>query len=370
MLSTGVRNSPQWIELHNTSKTQGIDLAADTSAPITGWQLIVENHESGSWKDFRRDLNIKINLKDLFDYIPPNQTVLIVSAEGRNSERDYFPETRVAGIFEKKAAAFNMTSRKDLILNAEGGFYLGIADGDGAISDEVGNLDGQTPNPRRGIGLDDPFSWHWPTDLTEDGYRSSLIRRRDANGQPHKGVPNRNFEGDLTGAVLQMGIKRARNRNRKYAWVHAVDTDFKRVPKNLWYGDSRDIGTPGHIKGTPLPVNLSFFRPALENGEVVIRWTTESELDNAGFNIYRSRTRNGEYMQVNANLIQGTGTTGERQTYKWIDTTAKQGVIYYYQIEDVSFAGERQVLTTTRLKGYVSAQNRLTTTWSELKSPR
>ena len=105
-----------------------------------------------------------------------------------------------------------------------------------------------------------------------------------------------------------------------------------------------DIGTPGFIKGTPLPVNLSSFRPALENGEIVIRWTTESELDNAGFNILRSDSRDGEFKQVNTELIQGAGTTGERHVYKWIDTTAKPGVVYYYQIEDVSFAGERQTL--------------------------
>ncbi len=368
MLTTGNRNSPQWIELYNTSKTRGIDLAADSSGQNTGWQLIVENHESGSWKESRRHLNIKIDLKNLFDYIPPNQTVLIVSTKGKNSERDYFPDTRVAGIFEQEKAKFSMANKKDPILNAEGGFYIRIVDGDGTISDEAGNLDGQAPNLRQGIGLDDPFSWNWPTDLTEDGHRTSLIRLKDANGRPRIGVPNRDIEGDLTGAVLPMGKK---GRQARYAWIHAVDTKFKRVPREeIWYGDSRDIGTPGFVKGTPLPVNLSFFRPTLENGAVVIRWTTESELDNAGFNIYRSRTRNGEFKQVNTQLIQGAGTTGERQTYKWIDTTAKQGVIYYYQIEDVSFAGERQVLTTTRLKGLISARSKLTTTWSQLKSSR
>ena len=367
MLTTGIRSAPQWIELYNTSKTRGIDLAADTSDPKTGWQLIIENHESGSWKESKRNLNITINLKDLFDYIPPKQTVLIVSAIGRSSDRDYYPATRVAGIYEKKPATFSMASRKDLILNAEGGFYIGIVDGDGTVSDEVGNLDGQLPNPRQGVGLDDPFSWNWPTALTENDHRTSLIRLRSSDGRPRVAVPDRSIEGDLTGAVLPMGMEK--NRPAGYAWVHAVDTAFKRVPR-IWYGDSSDISTPGYIRGTPLPVTLSFFRPTLEHGKVVIRWTTESELDNAGFNILRSASRNGAFKQVNAQLIRGAGTTGTRQTYKWVDTTAKQGVIYYYQIEDVSFAGERQVLTTTRLKGLLSPQNKLATTWSELKSSR
>ena len=118
----------------------------------------------------------------------------------------------------------------------------------------------------------------------------------------------------------------------------------------------------------PSPLNFPPSDLPLEDGKVVIHWTTESELDNAGFNIYRSETRNGEFKQVNAQLIEGAGTTGERNTYKWVDTTAKPGVVYYYQIEDVSFAGERQALAINRLKGYVSAKDKLTTRWGELKT--
>jgi hypothetical protein len=359
MLTTGDRGYPQWIELYNTSKTRGIDLKADDSDPKTGWQLIVENHNSGSWEEHHRNLYVTINLKDLFDYIPPNQTVLIVSSRGRVSEEDYFPEARVASIYEEKKSDFSMASRKDIFLNAEGGFYIKIVDGDGSISDEVGKV----PNLRSSIGLDDPFSWNWPTDLTEKGYRTSLIRLRGKNGRPRIGVPNREVKGDMTGAVLPMGTN---GRPPRYAWVHAVDTAFKRVPKT-WYGNSDDYGTPGYIRGIPLPVSLSAFRATLENGEVVIRWTTESELDNAGFNILRSNNRSNGFKQMNTALIQGAGTTGERSTYKWIDTAVKPGIVYYYQIEDVSFAGEHKVLTTARLKGLISAKDKLTTTWSELK---
>ncbi len=369
MLTTADNSLPQWIELYNTSSTRVIDLAADGSAPNTGWQLIVENHESGSWKENKRNLNITVNLKDLFSYILPRQTVLIVAFKGRVSDRDHFPDSLVASIFQNYARPFSMTSRDDLILNAEGGFHIKIVDGDGIVSDEVGNLDGASPNFHRGIGLDDPYSWNWSTALTEEGNRSSLIRRRDANGQPRIAVPNRAVEGDLTGAVLPMGMKWDRSRRPKYAWVHAVDTAFYRVPK-IWYGARQDIGTPGFVRGIQLPVSLSFFRATLESGEVVIRWTTESENDNAGFNILRSHRKDGEYKQINTALIQGAGTTGERNTYQFIDNTAKPNIVYYYRIEDISFAGERQVLTISRLKGHVSAKNKLTTTWSELKSLR
>lgn len=391
MLTTDNGRYPQWIELHNTSRTNSIDLSADGSDidgsnKDDGWRMIIENHNSGSWHEDNRKLHVTVNLKDFGDirYIPPNQTILITSWRStRVSDRDHFPAHRVGSVLETENVrnAFDMRNRKSLILNAANGFYIKIVDGAGNVSDEVGNLDGQKSDFRRGVGIDDAYSWQWSNELTEDGVRTSLIRLMDGTwgagsvrgvlgvrsgtaGTPRKGVPDRSVDGDMTGAVVPMGMH---NRYKGYAWVHAVDTDFASV-RDTYYGDRHDISTPLHTSGTPLPVSLSFFRPTLEDGKVVIRWTTESELDNAGFNILRSESRDGEFKQVNAKLIDGKGTTAERSIYKWIDVSAKSSVVYYYQIEDLSFAGERTSLSTTKLKGLISAKNKLPILWSELKS--
>ena len=119
--------------------------------------------------------------------------------------------------------------------------------------------------------------------------------------------------------------------------------------------------------GDPLPVTLSDFQAAYTDAGVVLRWITESELDNAGFNILRSETKDGEFKIVNPQLIQGAGTTSERHTYTWTDTTAKPNVVYYYRIEDISHAGVREQLATVRMRGYVSAAGKLTTKWADLK---
>ena len=66
-------------------------------------------------------------------------------------------------------------------------------------------------------------------------------------------------------------------------------------------------------------------------------------------------------------MIQGAGTTGERNEYTWIDTTTKPNTVYYYRIEDVSHAGVRKQLATVRLRGFVSASGKLTTRWADLK---
>ena len=368
MLTKGNRaRDPQWIELYNSSKTQAVDLAADG-----GWVLTIENHDSGQWEG-ERELVVDIDLSSL-KTIAPGQTVLIVSTEARQlsetNDNPDLPDHRILVISNDKDLedAFFMESRFDPFINTKG-FHLTLTQGKAdevtkkkAVADEVGNLDGNNRT------YDDPHeAWSWPTDLTEDDERTSLIRLRDEDGTPHDATPDLSDPEDMTGAVLPLGSKsRGRDSGWAFAWVHADDTAFEEAT-NTYYGDSGDVGTPGHTAGAPLPVSLSYFRPTLENGEVVIRWTTESELDNAGFNILRGDSWHGEFKQVNSELVQGAGTTGERNTYKWVDESAKLGVIYYYQIEDVSFAGEHQTLTTTKLKGLISAKNKLTTLWGGLK---
>ena len=120
--------------------------------------------------------------------------------------------------------------------------------------------------------------------------------------------------------------------------------------------------------GEPLPVNLSHFRAEHTEAGVILKWTTESEVDNAGFYIYRSKTKDGEFRVVNPSMIQGAGTTGERNEYTWTDTTAKPNTVYYYRIEDVSHAGVREQLATVRLRGLISARGKLTTIWADLKA--
>ena len=123
-----------------------------------------------------------------------------------------------------------------------------------------------------------------------------------------------------------------------------------------------------HYRKKPLPVTLSHFRAEHTDAGVLLKWITESEVDNAGFYIHRSETKDGEFKVVNPTMIQGAGTTGERNEYTWTDTTAKPNVAYYYRIEDISHAGVRKQLATVRMRGLVSATGKLTTRWADLKT--
>ena len=73
----------------------------------------------------------------------------------------------------------------------------------------------------------------------------------------------------------------------------ASDTNEGSLRTESFYGAVNDVGTPGFRAGGALPVQLSHFRPARdkETGAVVITWSTQSELNNAGFFIKRSQQR-------------------------------------------------------------------------------
>ena len=333
--AAGGTNDIQWIELFNSSETEAVALDAHN-----GWELIIENYN-----DPRSPLSGTINFKDSGDVktIPPNQAVLIVSSNGRHSDTthkrgQHFGSTRVFRVYPGLATEFGMSSRQDPFLHATKGFHIQLVDGRGNVSDEVGNLDGRTRT------ADEP-AWVLPNGWTEDNDRTSIIRRY-----------RRGTERDGT---------------RQEGWIRAVDTDFSYLSRKrveTWYGSRSDYGSPGIRAGHALPVELSHFRPErTEGGAIVIQWTTQSEVDNAGFNILRSQTKTGAFKVVNAQLIPGAGTTAESTTYTWTDATAKPNVVYYYQIQDVSHAGARQTLATVRLRGFISAKGKLATQWGALK---
>ena len=175
-----------------------------------------------------------------------------------------------------------------------------------------------------------------------NGVRSSLIRRFD------KGVPRSGLE--------------------RRGWRRAYDT--KRLAAGLYYGHQNDLGTPGYRRGKPLPVELSQFSAKLVTDEAVISWTTESELNNSGFNIFRSTSRTKNFHHINAKLIQGAGTTGQRNTYQFIDKTAKPDVPYYYRLEEVDLSGTRAFLNAFRLRGVITPADKRITNWATLKDDR
>jgi len=89
----------------------------------------------------------------------------------------------------------------------------------------------------------------------------------------------------------------------------------------------------------PLPVSLSSFTAIQTLGNFAqINWTTQSESDISGYNIYRNTIEQNETaIKINNELILGTNTTDE-QNYSYLDEAVEINE-YFYWLESVELSG-------------------------------
>ena len=327
MVASNDGRLPQWIEITSSAVSE---------VSLDGWVVGIDNDPADA--EVTPALGIKLDGVTL----DSGQSVLIVSkTTNRNSgvaartkddgNAGMLDSNRIVDASAQvKPASMTYMLLSDMAFRISLEPPLPLAGGVADRGDVVGNLVG---------------GWELP--MSEEG-RSSIIRR------------------EMGAAGEIMGTDAA-------GWVLASSTGQGGAYVGTYYGDQDDMGTPGYDAGGALPVELSKFSAARDRvtGQVTIVWETQSELNNAGFFIKRSQQRNGQFVVVNPTMVPGAGTTSEKQSYTYTDTTAKPNIVYYYQIEDVSLDGNRQTLTRGhRLKGHIGAAGKATTTWGELKTSR
>ncbi len=322
MVDTGNGRSPQWIELTYSGMAK---------ATLDGWEMVIDNAIDADVLGGGNAITVSLG-----------GVMVDVSKHAGNTGKGHsvlvtaWPATRKsANISDDRvinlATQLNQVSRYQLL--SYSGFRITLVPPrTGATIASFGDIAGNLHED-------------WAIPMSEGAARSSIIRR------------------EMVAGAATMGTDAA-------GWMLADSTSLT-TGQPSFYGNDEDAGTPGHDSGGPLPVELSHFRPARDKttGAAVITWSTQSELNNAGFFIKRSQQRDGEFKVINATMIPGAGTTSEKQFYTFTDTTAQPNVVYYYQIEDVSLDGNRQTLTHgIRLKGHIGAAGKATVTWGELKT--
>ena len=126
----------------------------------------------------------------------------------------------------------------------------------------------------------------------------------------------------------------------------------------VWGGSSNDVFTVGdggtilHYSNVTL-ITLSSFTAIPSDRQVTLEWTTESEIDNAGFNLYRSEVENGNYSKINSSLIPAKGSSTQGAAYGFDDNNVQNRKTYYYKLEDIDLNG------TSTMHGPVKATPRL-----------
>ena len=111
------------------------------------------------------------------------------------------------------------------------------------------------------------------------------------------------------------------------------------------------------VKEAPVLIGLEQFTALPQGDRIILTWTTLSEVDNAGFNLWRSESKssesksgeskngeskNGNYIRINPKPIaaEGGATLGAEYSYtdNTVDTT-RPGITYYYKLEEIDTKG-------------------------------
>ena len=99
-----------------------------------------------------------------------------------------------------------------------------------------------------------------------------------------------------------------------------------------------------------LPVELTGFKVENWSGGVLLKWITESEIENLGFIIQRkisvgaNHDLPSEWSQIASYIdnktLEGHGSTTEKNDYQYSDQAVQPGVTYEYRLGDVDYYGK------------------------------
>ena len=92
--------------------------------------------------------------------------------------------------------------------------------------------------------------------------------------------------------------------------------------------------------GNPLPVELSSFNVVLIGSEVLLKWTTATEINNFGFDVERTNGLNGpgEYWNK-IGFVAGNGNSNSPKDYSFIDNPL-EGNEYFYRLKQIDNDGQ------------------------------
>ena len=180
----------------------------------------------------------------------------------------------------------------------------------------------------------------------------ALINQRDIRGDISS-ISTKNFMNFTISATTDDGVIVTELYQSKVWVYHSPPVEIDLASKGV-----TSIGGIGGSylqaeSGGPTVINLTSFTATPKAGKVILQWATESEIDNAGFNLYRSKSADGEYIKINASLIPAQGSPTQGASYEFIDKDVKNRKTYWYKLEDIDFNG------VSTMHGPISATPRL-----------
>jgi hypothetical protein len=85
----------------------------------------------------------------------------------------------------------------------------------------------------------------------------------------------------------------------------------------------------------PTNIKLSVLDAVPSNEQVILQWQTETETDNAGFNVWRAEG----FQKINGSIIPALGSPVSGSDYDFVDQWVLNGKRYFYLLEDIDTNG-------------------------------
>ena len=170
-------------------------------------------------------------------------------------------------------------------------------------------------NTRLRIASHSPSGAGTGTDIANTGTGTRLGRFRVTNTVSFPLTqPNLTWYNGPTGFITKV-----------FAYVAGLNAEITNPPTHLI-----------NINNNPLPVALSDFRSSVSRNDIALIWTTTYEINNSGFEIYR--TLKGKEQWTKEGFIQGSGTTEAPRSYRFEEKKLSMAV-YNYKLKQLDYNG-------------------------------
>jgi hypothetical protein len=130
--------------------------------------------------------------------------------------------------------------------------------------------------------------------------------------------------------------------SRSVDGLSTTTTGYGTIFRSCWgSGYTANSGSQGNFSivritaDDPVPVELTSFTAYASGKNVLLEWTTATELNNSGFEVQR-RMIDSEYEAVG--FVAGSGSTSEQRDYLFSDVNVPDGK-YFYRLKQIDFNG-------------------------------
>jgi len=96
-----------------------------------------------------------------------------------------------------------------------------------------------------------------------------------------------------------------------------------------------------------LPVTLLDFSASGGDDAIILNWTTGSEVDVVGYNLYRSTDESANFSVINETLIPSHVNGPQVNEYQYIDYELEVDIDYYYRLASVELNGCERLIGST-----------------------